>query len=133
MHRFAKIVCSITLALGMASFAAADEIADELLVPAESLDDGLGELPTFAEVMQEWFYAMPAEKIDSGLGELPSFTQGMEERFYTMPAENIDSGLGELPTFAQVMEERFYARPAEKTDSRLGETTVRRNTQTAGR
>jgi hypothetical protein len=31
------------------------------------------------------------------------------------------------------MEERFYARPAEKTDSRLGETTVRRNTQTAGR
>ena len=96
MDRFAKVICCVTLALGMASFAAADQIADELLVPAASIDDGLGALPPAAEWREPWLYAIPAEKIDSGLGELPDVSKLIEVWLYAMPAEKIDSGLGEL-------------------------------------
>jgi hypothetical protein len=96
MHRFTKIVCGITLGLGVASFAAADQIAPELLVPAASIDDGLGALPPAAEWREPWLYAIPAEKIDSGLGELGDVSKFIEVWLYAMPAEKIDSGLGEL-------------------------------------
>jgi hypothetical protein len=96
MDRFAKVVCIITLALGVASFAAADQIAPELLVPAASIDDGLGALPPAAEWREPWLYAIPAEKIDSGLGELGDVSKLIEVWLYAMPAEKIDSGLGEL-------------------------------------
>lgn len=95
MHRFTKIVCGIALGLGVASFAAADQIA-ELLVPAASIDDGLGALPPAAEWRDPWLYAIPAEKIDSGLGEFGDVSKLIEVWLYAMPAEKIDSGLGEL-------------------------------------
>jgi len=103
MDRFAKVICCITLALGVASFAAAAEIADELLVPAMSIDDGLGSLPPAAQWREPWLYAIPAEKIDSGLGELGDLSKVIEVWLYAMPAEKIDSGLGELtgPAAAQ--------------------------------
>ncbi len=96
MDRFAKVICCITLALGVASFAAAAEIADELLVPAMSIDNGLGSLPPATEWREPWLYAIPAEKIDSGLGALPPAAEWREPWLYAIPAEKIDSGLGEL-------------------------------------
>ena len=93
MHRFTKIVCGIALGFGVASFAAADQIAPELLVPAASIDDGLGALPPAAEWQETWLYAIPAEKIDSGLGDVSRL---IEVWLYAMPAEKIDSGLSEL-------------------------------------
>lgn len=101
MHQFTKIVCGIALGLGVASFAAADQIADELLVPAASIDDGLGALPPVVEWREPWLYAIPAEKIDSGLGELPDVSKLIEVWLYAMPAEKIDSGLGELTLRAE--------------------------------
>ena len=96
MHRFTKIVCGIALGLGVASFAAAAEIAPELLVPAASIDDGLGALPPAAEWREPWLYAIPAEKIDSGLGEFGDVSRLIEVWLYAIPAEKVDSGLGEL-------------------------------------
>ena len=39
-------------------------------IPADSIDDGLGEMPNVSRINEAWLYAMPAEKIDSGLGEI---------------------------------------------------------------
>ena len=96
MHRFTSLVLATGLALGTASFADAGEIANDLLVPAASIDDGLGALPPAAEWREPWLYALPAEKIDNGLGELPHVSRIIEVWLYAMPAESIDSGLGEV-------------------------------------
>jgi hypothetical protein len=96
MHRFTKILYGIALGLGVASFAAADQLAPELLVPAASIDDGLGALPPAAEWREPWLYAIPAEKIDSGLGELGDVSRFIEVWLYAMPIEKADGELDEL-------------------------------------
>jgi hypothetical protein len=96
MHRFIAVVFGVGLALGLPSFAAAGEIAEELLVPAVSVDDGLGALPPASEWREPWLYALPAEKLDSGLGALPHVSSIIAVWLYAMPAESLDSGLGEL-------------------------------------
>lgn len=101
MHRFTTLVLAMGLALSTASFAAAGEIAEDLLVPAASIDDGVGALPPASEWREPWLYAAPAEKLDSGLGELPHVSSIIAVWLYAMPADSLDSGLGEVAEAAR--------------------------------
>jgi len=66
-------------------------------VVGESLDSGLGDLPSGYTAAEFQRARVAGESLDSGLGDLsPSYTAAEFQR-YRVAGESLDSGLGALP------------------------------------
>jgi hypothetical protein len=89
---FGGLAAASCLVLSAAAFAGE---ADTSVVPAASIDSGLGELAPLQGSVEVWLYAQPAPKQDSGLGDMPAAGDLKEVWMYMQPAPKVDSGLGD--------------------------------------
>lgn len=96
------LISAAALAFSNAAFSfdpTSDANEGSIRVLGESLDSGLGDLPSdYTAVRFQHNYKVAGESQDSGLGDLsPSYTAA-EFQTYRIAGESQDSGLGDLPS-----------------------------------